>query len=144
MPVRSHDGHGPWGPAYPVVRDFLAYGLGLAGPYEARESLNPRTTLTRVHGVSADDVRLMAAFAEEMFGLSGRPLASLAGGPLHVYLGVLADSLRSRGVTLRQARTRMWRALPDDWRAAARAQAGASRRPRTNLRRGKLRPVPAA
>ncbi len=145
MTRRTMGGAELWGPAYPVVRDFIAYGLGVAGPYQARECLNPDTRLERVDGVSPDDVTSMAALVEQTLGLSGQPLVSLTGRPLHVYLSVLARCLRDSGITLRQARLRLSRALPDDWRTAARAQAGASRRrPPTGLRPRRLRRAPAA
>jgi hypothetical protein len=100
---------------YPLVRDFLAYGLGMVSRVEARERLGPTTVPTCIDGISQDDVEILVRFVCETFGFRPGELGLFNGHPLSHYILVLVRVLKDHGVAPREACVTMRGSLPEDW-----------------------------
>jgi hypothetical protein len=100
---------------YPLVRDYLAYGLGMVSCTEARNLLALNTKPTSVGDIVQDDVDELKRFVDEAFGFEDGELAQLNEHPLHNYITRLARALERHKFLPDEACDKMRQALPADW-----------------------------
>src|SRR5687767_1977872 len=85
---------------YPLIRNFLGYGLGLTSPYECREVLSPTARLAKIDGVWEEGVQAMITFIEQTFSNSHCPLWRLNGQSFQTYLEVFVQWLREQNISV--------------------------------------------